>query len=215
MMKRTALVLPTLSILAGILAMGLVSSPAAANSVSATLTLGAPTVTATEATIPVWLSFSGNAGDTIDNINLDVANSSPELTGGGFDFSRFSFAISPGLAGLGWTELIPVDFLGVETIVAGPSPLTPSATDYAVGTLQVDLSGLLGVFTVTLSPVDPTQGSDVGGLVGGDYVSYADSRILSLGNPEGVALVPEPLTASAVFLAVGTLGAYLRRRRAV
>lgn len=198
---------PAVLMLVGLVAPG--TSPGAA---VATFDLGTPTVTASTATFDVALSFTGEPGDTIEAIQIGVLDSDTLLTGGGTDFSRFSFALNPATLP-GWDELVPIDLAGVGLYapadpVSGPF-LVPSASLYPLGTLTVDLAGLpLGseVF-VTLAGGLSGLGTDVGGTVGGEFVpSFAALGMLAFTDPNGVAftIIPEP--GSLVLLGLGGLG---------
>ena len=229
-MKRAGIAVAAVSFLAGMCCVGLLSAPAAATTTAA-LTMDTPVVTSGQASIAVRLDFAGDPGDTIDNIGLSVIGSSPALSAGGF--ARFIFDMGPNLVTRNWSELDPVAdglFPGIGLYLADTdplnptSPLTPSATPYALGTLRVDLSGLPGgqSYTVTLNGAVFPDNTDVGGFVGGVAVSYASEGLLFFGNPDGVEFqtlgsqgpIPEPITASTVFLAMGAVWGYLRRRRA-
>jgi hypothetical protein len=193
------------------------------------LDLGTPAVTATTATVPVSLTFTGAAGDNLQAVQLSVLGSSPLLTAGGTAFGRFAFALDP-TAAPGWAELVGVGAGGVGLYapldpVAGPF-LPPGS--YALGTLTVDLTGLPGgaAVTVSLAGGPPGLGSDAGGEVGGVLVpSFAAAdptvALLSYGPGGGsaaftvpaAAAVPEPTSLTAIGVFASGLLLYRQRRR--
>src|SRR5262245_39445087 len=132
---------------AGILLTLTTLGPRAHGGVMTTVALGTPTVTATSARFPVLITFPGSAGDDIEAIQLSVLGSSPLLTAGGTNFSRFDFTPSPATLP-GWTALLPLSASGVGLFapldpLAGPF-LLPNLGAQTVGTLAVTLAGIPG-----------------------------------------------------------------------
>lgn len=133
--------------------------------------------------------------ETIEAFDISVGLSDPALlTPAPNLFSRFSFALSPGLVAQGWIGAFGFDTtIGAGFYEASLTPpfnyLAPSATPYDLGTLSIDLTGL------TLS------GSDLDGMV-----VTSDSVAVP------VSAVPEPLTMAAVFASLTGLTGYLRKR---
>jgi hypothetical protein len=139
--------------------------------------LGPATVTPTQASFDVTLSFAGNAGDQIEAYQLSILGSSSLLTAGGTDFSRFSYTPANSPAPLdAWTTSGTISITGTELgfptdPVAGPF-ITPAVTPIVLGTLIVNLTGIAPgtALNVTLAGGVPGLETDVGGTFDGVFV---------------------------------------------
>ena len=179
--------------------------------------LGAPTVIPTGIEVDVILEFNADdpSNDAVNFFQLDVSNSSSNLTNGGTDYTRFSFLLEPGL--------IP-DWQTTEDFAFNAPPddsLSRSETlilpllqgTYTLGQIRIDLTGLT-----------PGSGATLSIMSSETRVTYQDissnilAPLIDFGPTEGLATftipdtraVPEPLTATLGLVGLGVA----RRRRA-
>lgn len=183
------------------------------------IALGPPVVAGTTASLDVFFQFTGDPGDTIDAFQLSVIGSDAALTSGGANFGRFSFAANPALFGawsgspssigdFGFSLFTPNDLIG------GPF-LLPAVDPYRIGTLNVNLAGLVAEFvTVTLAGNDPLFPTWVGGNIGGVPAEIP----IDFAQPGGVAIpiaaaaVPEGGTFALAAVGMALLAGYRQRR---
>lgn len=164
-------------------------------------------------------------------IQLDVAGSSSNITDGGTDFSRFTFA--PGAELVDWNTSLPfgplADFgsgpTGSVYTVDLDSFTFPFAAlgvgSHTLGTLNVDLSGLTPGSLATIALVLP--GASLGTEFGqefptGDFQSFAlvgadlggsvlvDSIEVTVPQQTTSGQIPEPLTTLLGAMGMMTLG---------
>lgn len=173
-----------------------------------------PSYSGTVASMDVTFHFTGDPGDTMEAFQLSVIGSDPLLTSGGADYGRFSFAPNSALF-TGW-DGTPADF-GTGGFVfysnLSGAGLPPSDTPYLIGTLSVELAGLVSdaPLLVTLNGGDPFFPTDAAGFVGGNFDripvdAAAASQFVT------AAAIPEPSTL-AVFTLVGLAAGCMARRR--
>lgn len=205
-----------------------------------TLTLDDLSLTNSQATYGLFLTFPGNPGDTVEGLQLNVTGSSVAA-------SRFSF--NPTVAN--WTQLDPLSDDGIGLF--GPiDPLSdailPDPSPVRIGDLVIDLAGIPSntVVTVALTadPTDPFS-TDLFGTVDGNFVfsflegdnalndssdnALDDAGEIFFGNtgtlgtgvtqfttlPPGQTIIPEPATALLGLTGLSALTlAALRRRQA-
>lgn len=195
-----------------------------------TFNLSQLTVSGTSASFDVSLTFSGAPTDTIEALQLSVFGSSPLLTNGDTDFSRFGFV--PNASSLpGWLEFSPIStglaFYAPADPINGPF-LSPSASPIDLGILSVDLTGLPPNtdLNVTLNGGPAGLGTDLAGTIAGMTAfsfANADPAIVSLqfAQPDGVSFatpatsVPEPSTFSLLMYGLFGLMVGVRRCRNV
>ncbi len=189
----------------------------------ATFGLDVESVTASDALLNVFLTLTGNLGDSIDVVQLSVVGSDPLLTAGGTDFSRFSFLLnSTTLPSWREEDSLADDGLGLFSadFFGDYRPFSILDTREQIGQLRIDLAGLPGntPLGVTLAEGAPRLQTDVAGIVGGGVVlSFLNSRTDDVAfNPPSASLtrvntVPEP--GNLTVWASGLLTAWLIRRR--
>lgn len=186
--------------------------PCAAGPVTAVFSLGAPNVSGNLVEFDVSLEFGADPGVELVFFGIDVSPSSPELTGGGTDFSAFAFVPSSPLLD-DWDLVIDFDDSPVapgtvqyDTILA---PLAPGT--YSLGTLVLDLS-IAGV------PLDPAlfvsiEGSntEIGAEGPNDPFDFYPGTFRDGRRNLTPAVVPEP--ATWLLAGIGTLGLFGSRPR--
>ena len=169
--------------------------------------------------------------DAIIAFALDISASDSALTGGGTDFSRFSFALSPGLTGIIGSLVFDGDMsddgrveygadippLGTET------GILESMGDLLLGTLSVLAPTTEGTYSVALAldSVDPLFQTflliDDGSVFGATLPGDGDLTLLgSSFAVQGAQVVPEPssllLAGMGFVLCLGALSQRSRKR---
>ena len=219
---------PTLTIilLSACLATGM------ANAVSvATINMNLVSLTSSTAEIDVLMDLTGDAGDFIDQYQLSVFDS--DLTSGNTDFGRFQYTPELDVQ----SDLDPDNDLSVfagdvnsdgftflTTTLGDPDadPFTPNPVDYVLGRLSVNLAGVPGGTSVTVTlagGVFPFDTDAAGRIDAANEMSWRTINALQFGEPGGLTFtvpqsqpgraIPEPATAALLALA----GCLLRRRR--
>jgi len=174
----------------------------------------------------------GDPATDLVEFQIDVSASSANLTTAGTDFSRFSFALSPNAPFDMWVEV---------NNFADPTPdVSPAMYDndfgaapglddtmggtVLLGTLSVDLAGLTGgpTSTVSINFVDAFFGTyastdDGVDLLDVDTINFGNSNgefiFTTPGGGTGGADVPEPATAITLLGAVAACAGRRRVRR--
>lgn len=195
------------------------AAPALAVS-SVTFDLQNQQLAGTNATVEVHVNFASDEPlASLDAVQLSVLASDAALQTP--DYSRFSF-----VGASGWSTIF--DFadlnLGVAAIWPDTLPGPGPGSDFLLGTLSIDLSGLpSGQYVIDISGgvFDPDRTSSFGAVtpgedspiieVPGSFSTSSVSFVIEL--PDGNA-IPEPATAGLGVLAIaGVAAAAMRRRR--
>jgi len=186
---------------------------------SGTYSLGPATISGNVAAFDVSLDFTGEGGEELVFFAVDVSASDTALTGGGTDYSAFSFQKASPLLD-GWDQL--------GTFALGPSAdfqtlTAPLGTGlYALGTLELDLAATgLGpgdAFTVSLAGgwkdalgVEPPGQPNLFHFVDAGFDPASQEATVPYDEAD---IIPEPLTSTLAVLALAGLAGYVRKRRA-
>lgn len=221
-MKKSYLNVLGLAVVAIALVMGLMAAaPQSAHAlVTASYELGTPTVTPTQAEFDVLLSFTADAGEQMVFFSLDVFGSDPLLTGGGTDFSGFSFTPASPLLD-DWNLLQDFGAGPLLSTSAYDTVITPLAPgNHTLGVLTVDLSSLAEGTPVTVSldvsnsriGVEPPGQPLLFMFVDTDTTNA--TQVVTKPPSTGGDAIPEPITATLGLISLAALATTTRRRTA-